>query len=573
MELARAMTWSAGRGARALLARAVAAPLTRLPLGARRAHDLVLAPQDLRTADPTVGADILAGRFAFAGCAVAGAPADIFAAAAPSADWAEALHGFGWLRDLEACRSADARAVARALIEAWLGTHAGMRGEAWRPSIAAARLLAWLSHSPFLLEDADLAFYRRLVRALGRHARRLACAAPFLEPGRERLAATIALAAAALALAAPRRALERASARLDRELRRQILPDGGHVSRHPGAVVDLLADLLPLRQAYVAASEAPPAGLLEAVDRLMPMLRFYRHGDGAFALFNGMGPTPHDLVASLLAYDDSRALPVRNAPYAGYQRLEGDGLVVLADTGPPPPAPHAADAHAGALAFEFSAGTQRIVVGCGLPAVGRAPWRRVARATAAHSTLAVGDVSSCRFSTDGEGPLRLISGPRDVVVERSGSEAGEGFSATHDGYAASFGLLHRRTLVVAADGTRLVGEDRIVPARAGAQPADAPLAVRFHLHPSLRSSVTKAGRGALIATPDGAAWEFTSDDAEATLEESVFLAAPEGPRRAEQIVIHGRTRATPTLRWRFERVGGTSGHVRAKPRPAPLLAL
>ena len=43
---------------------------------------------------------------------------------------------------------------------------------------------------------------------------------------------------------------------------------------------------------------------------MMPMLRFFRHGDGNFALFNGMGPTPADLLATVLAYDDARGAPV-----------------------------------------------------------------------------------------------------------------------------------------------------------------------------------------------------------------------------------------------------------------------
>ena len=40
------------------------------------------------------------------------------------------------------------------------------------------------------------------------------------------------------------------------------------------------------------ATSPPPPALLNAIDRMMPMLRFFRHGDGNFALFNGMGPTP-----------------------------------------------------------------------------------------------------------------------------------------------------------------------------------------------------------------------------------------------------------------------------------------
>ena len=46
--------------------------------------------------------------------------------------------------------------------------------------------------------------------------------------------------------------------RLVDELERQILPDGGHISRNPGALIELLLDLLPLRQAF-AARNVPAA--------------------------------------------------------------------------------------------------------------------------------------------------------------------------------------------------------------------------------------------------------------------------------------------------------------------------
>ena len=55
---------------------------------------------------------------------------------------------------------------------------------------------------------------------------------------------------------------------------------------------------------------------------MMPMLRFFRQGDGSFAHFNGLGDTPADQLATVLAYDDTRGAPLNNAPHTGYQRLE-----------------------------------------------------------------------------------------------------------------------------------------------------------------------------------------------------------------------------------------------------------
>ena len=82
---------------------------------------------------------------------------------------------------------------------------------------------------------------------------------------------------------------------------------------------------------------------------MMPMLRFFRHGDGSFALFNGMSNAPSDLVATLLAYDDTHGVPMSNMPHTGFQRLDAGTTTVIIDTGPPPPPNVSQDAHAGCL--------------------------------------------------------------------------------------------------------------------------------------------------------------------------------------------------------------------------------
>ena len=111
--------------------------------------------------------------------------------------------------------------------------------------------------------------------------------------------------------------------RVDGELEAQILPDGGHVSRNPAALVDILVDLLPLRQALIARGLVPSETLLHSIDRMMPMLRFFRHGDGAFAHFNGVAASAGGLVATVISYDETLGAPAASATYSGYERVEG----------------------------------------------------------------------------------------------------------------------------------------------------------------------------------------------------------------------------------------------------------
>lgn len=528
---------------------------------ARAPVRLLIAPQDIRVADPTIASDIYAGHYAFAGRVVNGHGRTPFHIDPPSEGWAEALHGFAWLRHLRAADTALARANGRALVDDWIAAvRPGDRSAAWRPAVVARRLMSWLSQSPTVLEGADTGFYRRLMKSLMQQSavlqRRLAGGLA----GDDRLWASLALAEVALcADRAP--ATRRAPAAFLEELDRQILPDGGHVSRDPNMIVDLLLDLLPLRQAYAARGAEVPATLLNAIDRMMPMLRLFRHADGSLALFNGMGVCEPEALATILAHDDARAMPLTNASYSGYQRLAAGESVLICDTGRPPPPDFASRAHAGTLSFEFSSAGQMLVVNCGHPATSDSAMTAAARSTAAHSTLVLADTSSGRLYPAGRGSLglagALMNGPQDVAVTRSHESNAVSLEASHDGYRA-FGFLHQRRMALSSAGTTLVGEDELVPlAGPGEGPTEATFAIRFHLHPQARPSYAENGGGILISGPRGPSWRFFAEGAVVvSIEESIYFGSPEGSRRSEQIILQGTTAETRLTRWSLAAMGG-----------------
>ncbi len=113
--------------------------------------------------------------------------------------------------------------------------------------------------------------------------------AAHLVSGEDRLLAAIGLAELGICAQVNVNFQRRSTHLLATELARQIYPDGGHISRNADTLIRLLLDLLPLRQAYAARAVPPPPELLNAIDRMVPMLRLLRHGDGALALFNGNG--------------------------------------------------------------------------------------------------------------------------------------------------------------------------------------------------------------------------------------------------------------------------------------------
>jgi uncharacterized heparinase superfamily protein len=555
-----------GRAIRSLSTRAATHPLLRWRFNPSKTDRLVIAPQDLRTADATRATEIYAGRFAFAGKVVICDRRSPFEMTPPSDEWAVMLLGFGWLRHLRAGDNAITRANARALVDDWITVQGSGNGIAWRPDVLSRRIISWLSQGPLVLTETDARFYRRFLRSLTRQIRYLRRVLGQTREGAPRLQAAIALTSAALCMQNEMKHLRTSVKRLSDELDAQILPDGGHVSRNPGTLVDILLDLLPLRQAFSARQLPPPQALNNAIDRMMPMLRFFRHGDGNFALFNGMGPTAPDMNATVLAYDDARGTPVANAPHSGYQRMEINQTVVLVDTGRPPPIALSQEAHAGTLSFELSWKHHRIVVNCGLPSVGRENWRQVARATAAHSTVTLNDTSSSHFR---EGKhfkgllfgVPIVSGPQDVQAIREDDTGIASLRAHHDGYADNFDLIHTRQLRLSGDGDLLEGEDSFAPSYGDAFRQGTPdeFAIRFHLHPSVKANRLSDGHGVILVLPDREAWTFNAHDSIAQIEESVFLAGSDRPRRTVQIVIYGNAHQKRSVRWTFLRVAKSAG--------------
>lgn len=536
-----------------------AGPAYRWRYAGRTPERILVAPPDLRLADPQTAADIYHGRFPFAGHVVEASGQSPFQLEVNNPAWLENLNSFRWLRHMREAGTDLAAANARALVAEWIAAHGSrISGLAWDPAVTSRRVIAWLQHSAIVLHGAEYPFYRSFLRLLAVQIRYLRVMAPEIPDGEERLRARIALAFAALSLPASASALRSAVRHLSDELERQILPDGGHISRNPAAILELLADLLPLRQTFANQAEALPPALMGAVDRMLPALRFFRHQDGTLAHFNGVGVTIHNRIAAVLRHDDTIGAPLMHAPHSGYERMVAGGTTVIADTGPPPPPEVSRNAQAGCLSFELSSGRQLFIVNAGVDSFGARDFRPLSRATAAHSTATINDASSCRFNLSPRLEqvvgTAMVDGPRRVECERIEHGGHQGFVARHDGYLSRFGLIHERQLMLSDDGGTLNGADRFFTADgrpASGRAADF-IALRFHLHPDTRLHRDEEGR-MLIAAARGGEWAFSCSGVEPEVEDSIFFAGLAGPQRSRQILLSFRASEIPEIAWRLTR--------------------
>ena len=535
-------------------------PVYKWRFGGTHGDQLLIVPQDLRTVDPSFATELRHGLFGLAGAVAELREASPFDIAPPNAIWQRDLLGFSWLRHMAGDDDDETRELARQLTVKFIDRHKAQKGLAWDPVIVSRRLISWLAHARLILHEASQKEYEAILRSLNRMLRHLAIGYGDAIDGEPRLRALTGLIYGGLCIAEQDQFAEEFVAPFSDELERQILEDGGHISRHPGTTIELILDLLPLKQCFVARDRKPPLALDRAIRRALPMLRYMRLGDGLISRFNGMTATWPDRLATVLAYDDLQIDPLVDAPQSCYSRLQRRRTVLIADVGSPPPLALSCSAHAGCLSFEMSVDQHPVIVNCGAPGPADQDWRAVGRSTAAHSTMTINDKSSSQLVQRPQLENQLgappISGP-DRVEARvgSGDDGSALIRAFHDGYVERFGMVHERSLRLGPHGDVLEGVDKLTRSRQVRTVRSAQsliFALHFHIHPRVDVKRTAKENIIELELANGEKWQLVVADGIIRLEESVFLAEFAGPLEAVQAVVRGSCGETTEIRWRLE---------------------
>jgi uncharacterized heparinase superfamily protein len=524
------------------------------------------------------GTALRAGHFLVHGAKTPIAQIDFAGAGRMTPPLERVVHAFAWLADLEACAPREQGApVAERVIAAWLDANPKApsrpgKGPAWSLTNAGTRQLNWLVHAPLILSGNDKRLRARVLGAIGDGARWLDKNVHRAEDLLGAVAGWCGIVAAGLLMpdGRPRRLYGEAG--LIRALGDLMGDDGGVLSRSPLGQMEAIALLVTLRACYRATRRDPPAVLDNLIAVLVPPLLALTHGDGSLGSWQGSWAIGAEDIARLVDASGVRTRPLREVRQWGFQRVVAQRGLLLFDAAPPPMARYARTGCASTLAFEFSQGPHRIVVNCGGAACagGLVPVRleQGLRATAAHSTLVLDDANSTAVLING----KIGSGVTEVDIDRRTLEgdavdkggakvSGRGGRATrleasHDGYAARYGLVHRRILILRDDGGELRGEDLLVPTGRKGKRGKVAFSIRFHLGPNIEVGVSDDGQGVGLALPDGSYWQFRAGGGEVSVEDSLWVDAQGRPVPIQQIVISGLvSRGGGSFAWLLKKMG------------------
>ena len=543
---ARALARDVARRMRRLFDNYVSLPL-------RAPERIVVAPPDPMPGKADLATEMYGGTFRLAGISVETLGESPFGISNAPDIWAEALHGFGWMRHHRAAETDLARLHVRTLLSDWIKLHGETaRGLPWRPLVAATRLRHWISHSPVVLGHGDFTFLDDFLRQLAVHHRYVRRAVRESIDPLERARLLAVLCTVSLAFPSSRQEQRKLAAALSTELDAQVLPDGGHRSRRSSASLELASDLLPLAQCFDALGLVTPPAVIRAIDRMLPFVAMHQHTDGSLTRHNGTRGARIEMTEAIVALSPSVGPPPAEAPLSGYHRLAIGDTVVIVDTGTVPPIDYASRAHAGVLSFEMSVGrgdtATPLIVNIGDVRDEQAELSDALRTLPAHSTLAIdGSADSWTIVKSGlQSRLfanPLTGGPTEVEVRRADAQDGSwrGFRASHDGLAQGAGparAVHARTFALSNGGTKLAGRDELIaPADAPDGWSSPPATVRFHLHPSIDAEPLGEGNSRFTLQPErGAAWVLEVEGAKAQVEDGIYI-VHEARVETRQIVL------------------------------------
>lgn len=353
------------------------------------------------------------------------------------------LHGFAELaRYASGPPSDQGDHYWEAVIAGWLEAFERPALPAWHPYPLSGRMIAWCTA---LSREGWLAGSRTaLLRSLSTQARVLRRSVEHDIGGNHVLRNATALVVAGICLedaGHTRRGLRL----LERQLKRQILRDGGHEERSTSYHRLVLGDLLDVRTVLDQVEAPSPPWLERAiVDMERWLMSIAGPGGDVPPLNDGWDgpPVSRPTAEGLTHLADS-----------GYVVLRDDGSQAILDAGPLAPPHLPAHAHADALSITMWAEGEPLIVDCGSGAYA-GPDRARFRATAAHNTVQVDGRDQCELWA----PFRAAFLPR---VERAAIEHLENavvVRSSHDGYRRlADPVVHQRTLVwLGQDGAVVV---------------------------------------------------------------------------------------------------------------------
>jgi len=309
--------------------------------------------------------------------------------------WLYNLHYFD---DLGSCDAENKKELHSDLIKKWVQENPPGEGNGWEPYPISLRIVNWVKWDLAGNCLSDEALHSLVVQA-----RYLLKRLEFHLLGNHLFANAKALIFAGLFFYGKEAEnwIARGMKILDKQVKEQVLADGGHFELTPmyhSIILEDLLDLINIMNTYTAFPV--PEIWMNSIPKMVHWLELMCHPDGQISFFNdaalGISPELRDLKAyagrlgfSKIDSSQGKARDVTELTQSGYVRLQNTRAVLIADVGKIGVDYLPGHAHADTMSFEFKLQGQRVFVNSGISCYGDSRERLMQRGTACHNALTI----------------------------------------------------------------------------------------------------------------------------------------------------------------------------------------
>jgi uncharacterized heparinase superfamily protein len=279
---------------------------------------------------------------------------------------------------------------------------------------------------------------------------------------------------------------------LRKEIKEQILNDGGNFELSPMYHSNMIEDILDLINLHKTFPDSELVKITDSLNKAVPksMNWLYKmsHPDGQISFFNdsalkiALSPDLLESYSSLLDIQPSKEKETgtTHLKESGYGIILSKNFKLICDIGPVGPDYIPGHGHADTLSFELSVLNQRVFVNSGISLYEESEKRSYQRKTRAHNTVEINKLDSSETWKSFRIARRAY--PEEVKVGIDSIEA------SHNGYARiKSNIRHKRKWK--AHEKQIIIEDNVSGSFKSA-------CAFFHLHPEIR--VTEETGGSLL---------------------------------------------------------------------------
>ena len=511
--------------------------------------DIVFVPEETFPGDPALGDNIYHGHFDLRGKKVFFSENPFQKNKKAERDWLDELHSFSWLRHLKAKSGSLARKQARYLIKNWVQNNKNWNEKSWEPYVLAKRISAWLTNIDFLLAEKDDEFSLLLRRNLLKQIKHLISITSkkyfkFFQDNPHtfkhdirKISIVKGLILGQISFGYEQTKYKNSLDLLEEAIKSNFNNEGVHKTRSPSTQLQVLSDLVTIRESFIMGNKNVPETLEKNIKRIAHSLRFFRSLDGSFATFNGSKKENKTVIDKILNVADgkARARGPTSLFESGFERLTKSNVCVFIDTLSKNEYTCAKSPHS----IEISIGKERLIGSCGATNGKSSEWKKVLLSNSANSTLTIDETNA--FT--GQDKKQYFSSKRYV---KNGFDVVE---CIHHGYLKRFSCICSRTVELEKNGKSIAILDTIHSDKLNT------FFIRLHFSPSVKISLSIDKNSALITTKDQGLLFKYSGKAKLFLENSIFVQDSGKIENTSQLVLKGETTNKQTdILWAISKI-------------------